>query len=108
MVFGCFYLFVSGFVKLRVNNVISCLFGLLFFLVHGGFINLLFWITKLDPCNSMYMLENPFPNLPWLSPYLMGVAALTLVFIVTALYEQFALKKEDRWYSKIVNRKGGK
>lgn len=108
MVFGCFYLFVSGFVKLRVKNVFSCFCGLGFFIVHGGLINLLFWIAKLDACNSMYMLENPFPNLPWLSPYLMGVIALTLLFIVTAIYEQFAIKKEDRWYSKVVNKKGGK
>ena len=100
MVFGCLYLIVSGFVKVRVFNVVSCACGLTYFIINGGIINLIYYLCKLDSCNSMYMLEVPFESMPWLTPYLMGVVALVLVFIVTAIYEFFALKKEDRWYNK--------
>ncbi len=98
MVFGCAYLLVGGYIKIRVANVLSGIVGLVFFLVDGFIINGLYAIFKLDPCNSMYMLENPFPPMPWLSPYLMGLFAVILVFAFTAIYEQCALKKEERWY----------
>ncbi len=98
MIFGCTYLLVGGYVKIRVFNVVSGIVGLIIFLIDGMIINGLYSLFKLDPCNSMYMLENPFPQMPWLSPYLMGLFAVILVFVITAIYEQFALKKEERWY----------
>lgn len=101
MILGCIYLIVSKFVKIRVFNVISCACGLMLFVINGGIINLIYYLAKLDPVNSMYMLEVPFESLTWFTPYLMGLVALLLIFIITAIVEQFAYKKEDRWYTKL-------
>ena len=49
----------------------------------------------------MYLLEIPFESMPWLNVITIGLLAMAIIFIATALYEQIALKKEDRWYSKL-------
>jgi hypothetical protein len=108
MVLGCLYLLVGGFVKIRVFNTVSAICGLLFFLVDGAIINTLYAVFDLSPCNSMYMLEPPFDTMPWLTPYLMGVVAVLLVFGVTTLYEYLTLPKEERWYNKLKNYKNNK
>jgi hypothetical protein len=43
--------------------------------------------------------------MPWLTNYVMGIAAVLLVFGVCALYEFFALQKDERWYAKLKKRK---
>ena len=98
MVIGCAYLAVSGIVKIRVKNVISVIAGLLFFVVDGTVINTLYAIFKLDPCNSMYLLEAPFSDIPWLITPVMGLMGVAVAFIITALYEQIFLPEEERWY----------
>lgn len=103
MMFGCIYLLVGGYFKARVSNVISVVIGALGLLVDGGIMILLHVIFGLEPPNSMYLLERPFENIVWLNVLTIGIMVVVLVFIVTALYEQFALKKEDRWYSRIKN-----
>lgn len=104
MLIGCIYLLVSGIVKIRVKNVFSVVAGLLLFVVDGAIINTLYAIFKLDPCNSMYLLEAPFPDIPWLITPVMGLAGVVLVFICTALYEKFSLPKEERWYTLLKNK----
>ena len=99
MLIGCIYLLVSGIVKIRVRNIISVVAGLLLFVVDGAIINTLYAIFDLDPCNSMYLLEAPFPDIPWLITPVMGLAGVLFAFAVTATYEYFALPKEERWYS---------
>ena len=101
MIIGCIYLLVSGIVKIRVKNVFSVVAGLIFFLVDGAVINTIYAIFKLDPCNSMYLLEAPFPDIPWLITPVMGLMGVTLAFALTALYEYLALPKEERWYTLI-------
>lgn len=99
MVIGCVYVLVAGFARLRVRNVISVTAGLIFFIFDGIAVNTLFSVFKLDPCNSMYLLEPPFPDMPWLTNIAMGIMAVALVFVITAIYEQITLPKEERWYS---------
>ena len=99
MIIGCIYLLVSGIVKIRVRNVFSAIAGLSFFVLDGAVINTLYAIFNLDPCNSMYLLEAPFPDIPWLITPVMGVAGVLAVFICTAIYEQISLPKEERWYT---------
>lgn len=99
MLIGIIYLLVSGLVKIRVKNVISVIAGLMIFFVDGVIINTLYAICNLEPCNSMYLLEAPFADMPWLITPVMGLMGVAVAFIITATYEQIALPKEERWYS---------
>lgn len=105
MVIGCIYFAVSGIVKIRVKNVISVCAGLFIFFVDGTIINMLYAMFKLEPCNSMYLLEIPFKNLPWLTTPIIGAMAVTLAFILTSLYEFFFLPAKERWYKQISHSK---
>jgi len=101
MIVGCAYILVGRYIKISVSNVLSVICGLILFLIDGGIIIGLYKLFGLDPVNSMYLLENPLPELPWLNTFILGVFAIVLVFLATAIYEQFAFKKEERWYTKI-------
>ena len=101
MLVGCVYLLVGGYIKIRVKNTISVLFGLLFLLVDGGIIIGLYKMFKLTPPNCMYLLSNPVPNLPWLNTFVIGIIGLLIVFLIGVIVEQIALPKQDRWYSKL-------
>ena len=103
MIVGCVYLLVGGFIKIRVDNLISVVGMLLFLILDGGIVIGLHKAFNLDPPNCMYLLENPLPQLPWFNTWLIGVLGIVLCFAVTAIYEQIALEKEERWYSKLKN-----
>ena len=98
MLYGCIYLLAGGYIKIGVRNMISVLIGLCGLVLDGALMIALFKAFDLEPVNCMYLLEPPFPAMPWLNVLTIGLLALALVFAVTAIYEQIALKKEDRWY----------
>ena len=108
MLFGTIYLAVSKFARIRVFNVLGAVSVLLVFIADGLFINGLFKAFDLPAKNSMYLQEPPFPSMPWLNTWTIGVCAVLVVFIATALYEQFTLPKEERWYTQLKNLKGNK
>lgn len=101
MIFGCVYLLTGKYIKIRVKNLLSVFFGLLLLLIDGGIIIGLYNLANLSPPNCMYLLENPFPNLPWFNTYFIGIISLIVVFCITTLFEQIALPKEERWYTKL-------
>lgn len=100
MLFGCIYLVVGGYVKIRVFNVVSSFVGLLGFVTIGAINNGLFSLFGLGSVNSMYLQEGPIESMPWITPWLMGAVGIALLFIGLALYEM-RLPKEERWYSKL-------
>ncbi len=101
MLIGAIYLLVGKFIKIRVFNVISVACGLTIFLIDGLIINAIYSAFGLGEPNSMYLQAPPFENMPWLNTAFIGVVAVLVCFIITAIYEQAALDKQDRWYSKI-------
>ena len=108
LLFGSIYLLVSNRIKIRVSNVISIFCGLLLLFVDGCFIIGLYRLFDKSSPNCMYLLEPPLESVPWLNTYVIGLIAIVLFFSITAIYEQIALKKEDRWYSKLKNRRKNK
>ena len=80
-------------------NVLSVISGLLLFVVDGAFINALYLIFLDEKCNSMYLQEPPFADMPWLNTLVMGLLGVLVAFAVSALYEQIALPREERWYT---------
>ena len=101
MLIGCIYILVAKFIKIRVANVRSVVLGLCFFVMDGLIINTLYRIFEIDECNSMYLLEPPMANLPWLNTWFLGVVGVLICFSISALYEQLFLKEEERWYKHI-------
>jgi hypothetical protein len=99
MLFGAIYLLIGGFVKIRVFNVLSVISGLLLFVIDGAIINTLYLVFLDEKCNSMYLQEPPFADMPWLNTLVMGLLGVLVAFSISALYELIALPKEERWYS---------
>lgn len=104
MVYGCLYILVGGFIKIDLTNCISCFCGLVFFLVDGFTINGLYKLFGLKSCNSMYLEQLPFQNLPWFNTYIMGLMGLVLVFIFAETFELITKKKEDRSLYKLFKK----
>ena len=104
LIFGSLYILCGKYIEIRVENVLNVVGGLLFLIIDGIFVISIFRMFKLEPPNCMYLLENPFPEISWFSPYIIGLLATILVFMITALYEQIALEKEERWYYKLQNK----
>ena len=102
MVFGCMYLFIMGYIKVNaLNNTISAVFGLLMFLCIGMLVNGLYSIFGLDPVNSMYLQELPFPELPFINTFTIGIGGVIIVFILSNIFESVYLEKENRVLNKI-------
>lgn len=99
LIFGSIYLLVGGYIKIRVSNTISAFIGAVLLFVDGWFIIGIYTLCGLEPPNTMYLLESPFAGMEWFNSTVIGLAVILLVFAITAIYEQIALKKEDRWYS---------
>ncbi|HIY46293.1 MAG TPA: YwaF family protein [Candidatus Borkfalkia excrementipullorum] len=105
MLLGSLYLFVGGFVKIRVDNTLYLAGGLLFTLVVGLAVNALFAVCGLPAPNAMYLQKSPIAELPFLNGYLIGFLMLILTFIFTAVWELFACPKGCRWYNNFMRPK---
>lgn len=97
MLFGCLYMMVGGYVKIRVFNALSVTAGLGTFVACGIFVNSLYEHFGMEAPDGMFLRSNPYLKT---SPIVLGVVFVLLMFIGLALWE-LRLPKEDRWYSKI-------
>lgn len=104
LIFGSIYILVGRYVKIRVSNIFSVIGGLLFLILDGIFVISLHKIFKIDCPNCMFLLENPFPQLPWFNSWVLGIVVVVVIFIVTALIEQIILEKEERWYNQLFKK----
>ncbi len=100
---GCLWLGVGGYVRIRVRNTFSFVTGVMICVYDGFILNLLFKIIGRTDVNAMYLNQGPLSSQPWLTSYFIITLLGVFVFLFTAIYEQIALKKEDRWYTKIRN-----
>jgi hypothetical protein len=103
MLFGCIYLLVGKYIKIRAYNVFSCVAGLAFFIIDGAIINLLFKTFGIPSVNAMFLEEPPFPEYPWMSVHLLVIIVLPLLFGALALYEKKCFPEEERWNVQLKN-----
>lgn len=95
MLFGCIYMLVGKFIKIRVFNALSVTLGMASFVVCGLIVNGLYSIFGMQSPDGMFLYSNPyFP----VSPMILGVLAVIILFGVLALYER-RLPVEERWYT---------
>ena len=99
-VYGAAVLLISGYAKIRVGRALRAVaLGLLLFFVDGVLVNAIYAFFGLPEVNAMYLLEPPFAAMPWFNTAFIGLLAILVAFIVSVIYEQIALKHEERWYS---------
>lgn len=97
LLLGCAYLFVGGYVKINVFNLVPYTFGLLSCGVVGGLVELLFYMGGLKSPNAMYLVHGPY-ELPVFKWWMFVLAMLAIIFTFTVLWEHFTRKKEERWF----------
>lgn len=100
MLFGCIYLMVGGFVKVRVFNVVSVTAGLGCFVIFGVGVNWLYEHFGMEPPDGMFLRSNPYFQT---STIVLGLWAILILFAILALWE-LRLPQEERWYSKLRER----
>ena len=97
MLFGCIYMLVGRFIKIRMFNVVSVTTGLSVFMLCGVAVNWLYEHFGMVPPDGMFLKSNPYTST---SPITLGIWALILLFCGLALWEM-RLPKEERWYTKL-------
>lgn len=92
------YLFVGGYVKINVFNVIPYTIGLLGIGVVGGALELLYFSLGLESPNAMFLVRGPDEVPEMWGPYFLP-PMLAIVFLTGLIAEFITKKKEDRWYN---------
>lgn len=100
MLFGCIYMLVGRYIKIRVFNVVSVTAGLSSFVVCGVAVNELYEWFGMEPPDGMFLKSNPYIDT---SPMVLGVWAIIFLFFALALWE-LRLPEEERWYTKLRSR----
>lgn len=97
MLFGCLYMLVGRFIRIRVFNAVSVTIGLGTFVICGVGVNMLYEHFGMTPPDGMFLKSNPYTTV---SPVILGIWAIIILFCGLALWE-LRLPKEDRWYNKL-------
>lgn len=97
MLFGCLYLLVGGYVRIRMFNVVSVAAGLGTFVICGAAVNALYESFGMTAPDGMFLRSNPYIDV---SPIVLGMLAVVALFCILALRE-LRLPKEERWYKKL-------
>lgn len=97
MLFGCLYMLVGRFIRIRVFNAVSVTIGLGTFVICGVGVNMLYEHFGMTPPDGMFLKSNPYTTV---SPVILGIWAIIILFFGLAIWE-LRLPKEDRWYSKL-------
>ena len=96
MLFGCLYMLIGGYIRIRVFNSVSIMAGLLCFISCGMAVDSLYIACGMEAPDGMWLRSNEYLPIP---PLLLGALAPVIVFIVLSLWE-LRLPSEERWYHK--------
>jgi hypothetical protein len=100
MLFGCIYMRVGKFMKVRMFNIVSIVTGLAIFILCGVAVNQLYEHFGMEPPDGMFLKSNPYTDV---SPITLGIIAIAFLFCFLALWE-LRLPREERWYAKLHSR----
>lgn len=101
MLFGCLYMFVGKFMKIRVFNAVSMVAGLMTFVFCGIGVNALYEYFGMEAPDGMWLKSNPYISVP---PLVLGLVFVVILFIALHLWD-LRLPVEERWYKKLQRRK---
>lgn len=95
--YGALLLFLSGRVVLTVKrSLASVISGLTVFIIDGVFVNTVYALCGLPPVNAMYLLEPPFPAIPWFSTAMIGLLAIIVTLLISVPYELIMRRADKR------------
>lgn len=97
MLFGCLYMLVGRFIRIRVFNTVSVTAGLGCFVVCGVAVNELYDRFGMTAPDGMFLRSNPYISQ---SPVVLGLWVVAVMFCLLALWET-RLPREERWYMKL-------
>lgn len=101
MLFGCFYMFVGQFMRIRVFNAVSVASGLFTFVICGIGVNALYEYFGMEAPDGMWLRSNPYIGIP---PLVLGLMFVVVLFFVLHFWDM-RLPEEERWYKKMQRRK---
>ncbi len=78
----------------------SSAIGMIIWIIFGCIHMIIVKLTEVPYQNSMFMLEGPFSELPFINFYTILVFAF-IIFGISAIVELIALPKEERWYNNL-------
>ena len=84
MLFGCLYMLIGGYIRIRVFNSVSIMAGLLCFISCGMAVDSLYIACGMEAPDGMWLRSNEYVSVP---PLLLGALAPVIVFIVLSLWE---------------------
>ena len=96
MLLGCLYMMAGGYIRIRMFNAVSVAAGLGSFVLCGMAVNRLYEHFGMTPPDGMFLKSNPYTSV---SPIVLGIVAVALLFCVLAIRE-LRLPKEEQEYSK--------
>lgn len=97
MLVGSCYLFVGGYVKIRLNNMIPFCMGMVGVLLIGVGVNALYAALGHASPNAMYLTASAISDVPIFTGYTIGALMILVALIFTFIYELLAVPRELRW-----------
>lgn len=92
MLTGCFYLFLGGYVKVELKNLLVYGVGLLGFGVIGILVNITFSLAGLNAPNAMYLQHPPLAEAPFLNAPVIALIMEVLILGVVSVYNLYTKK----------------
>lgn len=92
MLLGCFYLFLGGYVKVEIKNVLVYGVGLLGFGLIGIVVNAIFALAGLNAPNAMYLQHPPLEEVPFLNAPIIALIMEILILGIASGYNLYKRK----------------
>ena len=106
MNFGLYCIIGFKLERIRVFSMLkSSAIGMMIWIIFGCIHMIIVKLTEVPYQNSMFMLEGPFPELPFINFYTILVFTFIIIFGISAIVELIALPKEERWYKIYLEKK---
>lgn len=101
MILASTYIFIAGYAKISVNNLLPVAVGLIFNGILGLLTNHIFYLKGWADQNAMWLHDGLIPGVAATKGPYVALYAMALIFIFTAIYEQIKVEKGSRWYDRL-------
>jgi hypothetical protein len=93
LLLGGVYLFIGGYVKIKMENILPFAAGLVMCMLWGHLLNGIYEWSKLPPPNAMYLQKGALDGEDRALGYVLGISMIVLTIIFLAIWDSVRLKK---------------